>query len=188
MRGTLYAISVILLSAGLADSGRSAPRSLISKKTAAAIGLTHPHAAQGAQARSTPPNSTASTAKTGNFQKPEPGEPRTAVNGPIVNSRSLSYPGLRPPAVAAPIQAPGLHAAELQRTQAAIQRMGAVPSIKASGLPPAQQPQPGPFRNATLMSINTPHHSAPRLTPLGGLAANGNIGALDGTSFQPKRR
>ncbi len=188
MRGTLYAVAAILLSAGIADIGRSAPRSLINKKAAAAIGLTRPHAAKGAQAHSAPPNNNSGTAKTESFHKAEPGKPETARNEPRINGRSLGQLGLKAPVVLVPTPASGLHKTELQRIQTETQRIGGVPSIKASPLSPAQQPLPGLVRNETLMGSNTLHHSAPTLAPLGGAPVNRNIGALNGTSFQPRRR
>ncbi len=185
MRSTLYALAAILLSVGIADIGRSAPRSLISKKTSAAIGLTQPHAAKGRQARSVPPNDNSTTARTESFHKVEPEKPQTVRNEPTVNGRSLSQLSLSAPVVPLPTPASGLQA-ELQRIQA--QRKGGFPPFKASPLPSAQQPQPAFVRNETLKGSNTLHHSALTLAPLGGVAVTRSIGALNGTSFQPRRR
>ncbi|HXW21438.1 MAG TPA: hypothetical protein VEK14_00855, partial [Rhodomicrobium sp.] len=74
--------------------------------------------------------------------------------------------------------------------QAETQRLGGVPFIKPLPLLPAQPLQLGPQRNGTLpgMAGTLQQHSPRTLTPLGGVAAGGNIGALSGSSFLPRRR
>jgi hypothetical protein len=197
MRVTVYALAAIMLSAWAANSGQGAirsgvhgPRSMIDKKTAAAIGLAHPRSPKSGPTHSAPPRSTSISAKTENVQKKEPGKRETAWKEASINGRSLSELGLRPPAVPRPGPALNLRQAELQRIQAETQRLGGFPYTKPSPLPPAQPLQLGPPRNGTLTGTagNLQQRSPRTLTPLGGVAAGGNIGALNGTSFLPRRK
>ena len=199
MRVTVYALAAMMLSAWAADSGQGAirsgvhgRRSVIDKKTAAAIGLARPHAAKGAQGHSDPKKKESDGSdkgRTAAVHKRESADPKTARKEARINGRSLSELGLKPadPAPGAPFSP---HQAQLQRIQAETQRLGGVPYIKPSPLPAAQPLQLGPPRNGTPMGIagNLQQRSSRTLTPLGGVAAGGNIGALNGTSFQPRRR
>jgi len=199
VRVTVYALAAITILVWGADSGCAAlrsevrgPRSVINKKTAAAIGLTRPHTAKGAQAHADPKKKDSKGSdkgRTAAVHKRESADPKTARKEARINGRSLSELGLKPPANPAPGAPFSPLQAQLQRIQAETQRLDGVPYIHPSPLPPAQFPQLGPFRNETRIGgINAPHHSAPTLKPLGGVAAGGNIGALNGTSFLPRRR
>jgi len=163
---------------------------VIDKKTAAAIGLAHPHSAKSGQIHSASPRNNSTTAKTESVQKTQPEKRDTARKEASVNGRSLSELGLKPPTVLRPGPALSLRQAEIQKIQAETQRLGGVPYIKPSPLRPAQPLQLGPPRNGTLtgMAGTLQQRSPHALTPLGGVAAGGNIGALNGTSFQPRRR
>ena len=197
MRVTVYALAAIMSLVLGADSGQGAirsgvhgPRSVIDKKTAAAIGLAHPQSAKTRQIHSAPQSSKSKTAKIESLAKMEPGKREIAGKEARINGRPLSELGLKAPAVPMPGPVLNLRQAELQKMQAETQRLGGLPYIKPSPLPPAQQPQLGLGRNGTLtgMAGNLQQHSQRTLTPLGGAAAGGNIGALNGTSFQPRRR
>ncbi len=196
MRVTVYALAAIMLSVW-ADSGQGATRgpfhgsrTAIDKKTAAAIGLAHPHPAKGGPIHSAPHGSNPSAVKTESVQKTEPGKRENARKEASVNGRPPSELGLKTPAIPVAAPAPGVRQAEYLRIQAETQRLGGVPSIRPSLLSPAQPLQLGPPRNGTLMGMagNLQQHSPRTLTPLGGVAAGGNIGALNGTSFLPRRR
>ena len=201
MRVPVYALAAMMLSAGAADSGQGAAirsgvhgrRSVIDKKTAAAIGLARPHAAKGAQGHSDPKKKESDGSdkgRTAAVHQRESADPRTARKEARINGRSLSELGLKPPADPAPAAPFSPHQAQLQRIQAETQRLGGVPSIKPSPLLPAQPLQLGPQRNGALPGMaGTLQQRSPRtLTPLGGVAAGGNIGALSGSSFLPRRR
>ena len=199
MRVTVYALAAMMLSAWAADSGQGAirsgvhgRRSVIDKKTAAAIGLAHPHAAKGAQGHSDPKKKESDgsdNGRTAAVHKRESADPRTARKEARISGRSLSELGLKPadPPPGAPFSP---HQVQLQRIQAETQRISGVPSVKPSPLPPAQPLQLGPGRNGAVMGMagSLQQHFPRTLTPLGGVAAGGTIGALNGTSFQPRRR
>ena len=200
MRVTVYALAAMMLSAWAADSGEGAIRSgvhgrrgAIDKKTAAAIGLARPHAAKGAQGHSDPKKKESDGSDKGRMaavHKSESADPKTARKEARINGRSLSELGLKPPADPAPAAPFSPRQAQLQRIQAETQRLGGVPSIKPSPLLPAQPLQLGPQRNGALPGVaGTLQQRSPRtLTPLGGVAAGGNIGTLSGSSFLPRRR
>lgn len=175
MRVTFYALTAIILSVWTTDIGRAAPRSLINKKTSAAIGLTHSNAAKGGQAHSFAPKSAKpeSLRETGGTPPPAATNAASANGAVITRSANLSLVPL-PNSASRPSPAGKQNVAAF-----------AHPMISP---PPVSQRQFSPAAN--VRGIGGAAMNRPPFTPghIGGVASASKIGVLDGATFHPRRR
>ncbi len=168
MRVTLYALAAIALPFLVADGGYGAPRSLINKKTSAAIGLSRPHDAKGGRLRIGPAIRISRPAKTESFQKNIAGVPaalhvhRNAFGSAPDSDRHVAtaIPSLMPSQVA--------------------------PLVKAPPLAPSPAPKFGPLGKEAVLggSVMKPHTST--LIGLGGATAGKRTGEINGTTMRIK--
>lgn len=188
LKVTLYALGAVMLSLWSADSGRAAPRSLlnpprgslISKPTAAAIGLSRPRVAQSPRFHISTANHVLSNDRTESFRKADLAPPAAVANATSPRGASVASLGSKAPAFSMP------HTA-FSSPPAATQSLTGPSHLTTPRLQPANPPRIGPLANAAGLGGGL-HHSISALVPIGGAAARSNIGALDGTSFHTKRR
>ncbi len=180
LKVTLYALGAVMLSLWSADSGRAAPRSLISKPTAAAIGLSRPRVAQSARFHISTANHVLSNDRTESFRKADLAPPAAVANATSPRGASVASLGSKAPAFSMP------HTA-FSSPPAAAQSLTGPSHLTTPRLPPANPPRIGLLANAAGLG-GALHHSTSALVPIGGAAARSNIGPLDGTSFHTKRR